>query len=79
MGAISRRVLAELMGPPLLGSEDTVAGIAETRNDVPVFIQMRVDGGRVDVHIGVGGLHLGESFWGAHKVKTANLLAAMAL
>ena len=41
----------------LLGAKDTVARVAQARDDVAVFIQALVDGGDKDVNIRMGFLH----------------------
>ena len=37
----------------LFGAEDTVAGVAETGDDIAVFVQLFVHGAAVDIHIGM--------------------------
>ena len=49
-------------GTRLLGAEDTVAGVAQTRNDVTVVVQTFILRGAVDVHIGMRGVNGGDAF-----------------
>src|SRR3990167_713014 len=44
----------------LFGAEDAVAGVAQARQDVAVFVELAVDGRRVDRHVGVGFLQRGQ-------------------
>ena len=37
----------------LLGAENAVPGIAETRDDIAVFIEVIINGGGIDIHIRV--------------------------
>src|SRR5450830_2040678 len=46
----------------LFGAEDLVAGIAQARNDVAVFVELFVDGSGVDGHVRVGFLDCGDAF-----------------
>ena len=53
----------------LLRAEDAVAGVAETGDDVAVFIEVIVEGGGVDFHIRVLVEHGLHAFGGGHEVE----------
>jgi hypothetical protein len=54
---------------PCLGSlraKYTITGIAQARQYVAMVVELAVDGGGVNRHVGVGFLHGGHAFWAAH-------------
>ena len=63
----------------LLCSENSVSGIAETRYNVAVFIQVIVHFGNIDVHVGMLGLNLCNAFGSADFGHKLNVLAAVLL
>ena len=63
----------------LLCAEDTVAGIAQTGYDVSVVVQLLVQSGHVNVHIGVRLLHRSHTLGCADDVHHHDALAAVLL
>ena len=57
-----RRSTASVGRGQQLGAEDLVAGVAEARQDIALFVQAFVDGGGVDLDIRMGGLDPPETF-----------------
>src|SRR5260370_18102068 len=51
------RLMPPLPGARLFGAEETVAGIAEPRDDIGVIVERRVDRGGVDRHVRMLLLH----------------------
>ena len=63
----------------LFGAEDTVSGIAKTRDDIALIIQVIVHSCSVNIHIR---MRFGQSFeplWCAYQVEAANLTTAVSL
>src|SRR5690606_38334424 len=60
----------------LLRPEDSVTRIAQPRNDVAVFIQVTVDRCRIDVHVRVILLDLGDALGRRHENQGAHIAAA---
>src|SRR3984957_3329424 len=59
-----------------LRAERTVAGIAETRHDIGVLIELIVDRGGPDFHIGMGAADLIDTLARADQAHEANLFRA---
>ena len=53
---------------PLPRSEDAVPGVAEAGDDVAVLVEMGVDGGRINVHVGMRFLDALDAFGSAQDV-----------
>src|SRR5262249_43941506 len=47
---------------PSFRPEDAVAGVAQSRHDVAVAVQVAVDGGRVDRHVGMTAVEVSQPF-----------------
>ena len=63
----------------LLGTEDTVAGIAEARYDVRVFIESFVLGSDIDIYIRVSLSESFDSLWSSDEAHEGDLLGAFLL
>ena len=60
----------------LLGAEDAVAGVAQAGDDVAVVVQLFVQSGHIDVHIGVILLHPLHALGSADDAHELDMLGA---
>ncbi len=58
----------------LLGAEDTVAGVAQTRNDVAVIVQLLVDCADEDLNVRMSLLNRGNTFRCTDEVHQLDVL-----
>ena len=63
----------------LLRAENAVSGVSEAGDDVGVFVQALVDGGDVDVDVGMFGLDFFNADGGGHEAHEADVAAAALL
>ena len=56
-----------------------VPGVAEAGDDVAVLVEMGVDGGRINVHVGMRFLDALDAFGSAHEIEAEDALAAALL
>ena len=58
----------------LLGAEDTVAGVTQTRNDIAVVVQLLVNAGNEDLNVRMCLLNSGNAFRSSDEVHQLNVL-----
>ena len=63
----------------LFRTEDTVAGIAQTRNDIALIIQGIVEGCDVDADVGMVGIDLLDALGSRYQAHELNVLDALSL
>src|SRR3546814_9493625 len=64
-------------GRRLPGAEDAVAGVAQSRHDVALVVQLLVDRRREDGNVRVGAAQLGDAFRRRHQADEADLARAV--
>lgn len=69
----------ELSDRNLLGSENSVASVAQTRNDVTVLVQMLVQGSDVDIYVRMCLLQLLYAFRSCDNAQETHILYAAIL
>ena len=65
--------------PILLRAEHAVAGIAKARNDIAVTIELAVDGGGEDLHVGMIGIHMPDAFGRGQEADELDVLGPLVL
>ena len=66
-------IKASYVAVEFFGSENTVAGVAEARQNISVVVQALIERSRIDIHVGMIGLHTPYSFGGSHEAHQADV------